>query len=181
MCFRSTSLLLTFVETSLCCVVFDQSCMSASLHTKHRKTHQHSSVHFCFCSTHDMQGHVRPGVSGCDLGVTHLPEGGFAAARTEVLLLSMVVMPALAILIVCCSMACQAQKHSWKIGGYQNRLGNGSHAQTHSPAGSKLAEVQYSLLQLTCDRRTYRKTCTTPLSTGPGKNDSLLWCGVSVL
>lgn len=38
--------------------------------------------------------------------MTHLPEGGFAAARTEVLLLSMVVMPALAILIVCCSMAC---------------------------------------------------------------------------
>ena len=35
----------------------------------------------------------------------HLPEGGLAAASTDVLLLSMVVMPALAMEMVCCSMA----------------------------------------------------------------------------
>ena len=39
--------------------------------------------------------------------VAHLPEGGFAAARTDVLDLSMVVMPALATEMVCCSMACK--------------------------------------------------------------------------
>lgn len=35
----------------------------------------------------------------------YLPKMGFAAARTEVLLFRMVVIPALATLIVCCSMA----------------------------------------------------------------------------
>ncbi len=39
------------------------------------------------------------------LARAHLPEGGLAAASTEVLLLSMVVMPALAMEMVCCSMA----------------------------------------------------------------------------
>ena len=39
--------------------------------------------------------------------MAHLPEGGFAAARTDVLDLSMVVIPALATEMVCCSMACK--------------------------------------------------------------------------
>ena len=43
-----------------------------------------------------------------------LPEGGLAAASTLVLLLSMVVMPALAMEMVCCSMACVC---GWEGGG----------------------------------------------------------------
>ena len=42
------------------------------------------------------------------MGKLYLPEGGLAAARTEVRDLSMVVMPALAMEIVCCSIACIA-------------------------------------------------------------------------
>lgn len=43
----------------------------------------------------------------------YLPEGGLAAANTEVLLLSMVVMPALAIEMVCCSIACM--ENVWQL------------------------------------------------------------------
>ena len=45
--------------------------------------------------------------------LTHLPEGGLAAAKTEVLDLSMVVIPALAMEIVCCSMACRQPGMRW--------------------------------------------------------------------
>ena len=40
---------------------------------------------------------------------SHLPDGGLAAARTDVLDFSMVVIPALAMDMVCCSMACMGQ------------------------------------------------------------------------
>jgi hypothetical protein len=45
---------------------------------------------------------------------TDLPEGGLAAASTLVRLLSMVVMPALAMEMVCCSMACSMGTESWE-------------------------------------------------------------------
>lgn len=60
----------------------------------------------CAC----VSGEIRLGICSKIYGVqpylSYLPEGGLAAARTEVRDLSMVVIPALAMEIVCCSMAC---------------------------------------------------------------------------
>ena len=55
---------------------------------------------------------------------SHLPEGGLAAASTEVRDLSIVVMPALAIEMVCCSMACQvgvAEEHAFSYRSEKQR------------------------------------------------------------
>ena len=43
--------------------------------------------------------------------MSYLPHAGFAAASTAVLVFSVVVMPAFAMLTVCCSMTCARSMH----------------------------------------------------------------------
>mmetsp|Transcript_21945 Transcript_21945/g.54284 ORF Transcript_21945/g.54284 Transcript_21945/m.54284 type:complete len:252 (-) Transcript_21945:430-1185(-) len=64
---------------------------------------------------------------------SYLPEGGLAAASTAARELSTVVMPALAILIVCCSIA------SWIATRSSSRILSNSSMHTHPPSASTMA------------------------------------------
>ena len=67
--------------------------------------------------------------------LSHLPEGGLAAARTDVRDLSMVVMPALAMEMVCCSMACSRGIESCKECGTVWTLFDHNTSQFPTPRG----------------------------------------------